>query len=213
MWWLYLDESGDLGFDFVNKKPSEFFTICILATSRADTNRRLRYAIKKTLKRKVNHGRKHPVNEFHAHATTMAAKEYACSLLAESRYGIYAITLNKRRVFQYLADNKPRFYNYVARLVIDRIPFETANGNVLLTVDKSKGSAQRGEFNTYIAAQLEGRLDPKVKLDIAHENSARSAGLQFVDMCAWAIHRKYEKSDDACLSLLQDKVIYEKRYL
>jgi len=56
-------------------------------------------------------------------------------------------------------------------------------------------------------------LDPKVQVDIAHENSDRSAGLQFVDMCAWAIHRKYEKSDDACLSLLQDKVIYEKRYL
>jgi len=99
MWWLYLDESGDLGFDFVNKKPSEFFTICILATSSVDTNRRLRYAIKKTLKRKVNHGRKYPVSEFHAHATTMAAKEYACNLLAKSRYGIYAITLNKRRVF------------------------------------------------------------------------------------------------------------------
>ncbi len=27
MWNLYLDESGDLGFDFVNKKPSKFFTI------------------------------------------------------------------------------------------------------------------------------------------------------------------------------------------
>ena len=24
MWYLYLDESGDLGFDFVNKKPSRF---------------------------------------------------------------------------------------------------------------------------------------------------------------------------------------------
>lgn len=30
MWFLYLDESGDLGFDFVNKKPSKFFTIAIL---------------------------------------------------------------------------------------------------------------------------------------------------------------------------------------
>ena len=27
---LFLDESGDLGFDFVNKKPSKFFTITIL---------------------------------------------------------------------------------------------------------------------------------------------------------------------------------------
>ena len=33
-----MDESGDLGFDFVNKKPSEFFTICIVATSHKSTN-------------------------------------------------------------------------------------------------------------------------------------------------------------------------------
>ncbi len=31
MLYLYLDESGDLGFDFINKKPSSFFTICVLA--------------------------------------------------------------------------------------------------------------------------------------------------------------------------------------
>jgi len=30
MWYLYLDESGDLGFDFANKRSSIFFTITIL---------------------------------------------------------------------------------------------------------------------------------------------------------------------------------------
>ncbi len=213
MWWLYLDESGDLGFDFVNKKPSEFFTICILATSSSETNRRFRYAVKKTMKRKVNHGRKNPLNEFHAHSTSFAAKEYACRLLREQRYGIYALTLNKRRVFEYLAQNKPRVYNYVARLVIDRIPFEAADKNVLLTVDRSKGSAQRREFNQYVTTQLEGRLDPKVRLDIVHEDSVRSHGLQLVDMFAWAVHRKYEKKDQTVIGLFREKLLYENKYL
>ena len=31
MRYLYLDESGDLGFDFVNGQPSKYFTVCILA--------------------------------------------------------------------------------------------------------------------------------------------------------------------------------------
>ena len=213
MWWLYLDESGDLGFDFVNKKPSDFFTICILATSSPETNKRFRYTVKKTLARKVNRRRKCPMNEFHAHATSMAAKKYACNLLKEYRYGIYALTLNKRRVFEYLADNKAHVYNYVARLVIDEIPFEAADGNLLLTIDRSKGSAQRREFNEYITAQLEGRLDPKVRLDIVHEDSLRSAGLQLVDMFAWGIHRKYERSDGECLSIFREKLKYEARYL
>ena len=30
MFYIYLDESGDLGFDFEAKKPSKFFTITLL---------------------------------------------------------------------------------------------------------------------------------------------------------------------------------------
>ena len=54
MWWLYLDESGDLGFDFVNKKPSKFFTIAILATSSEETNRTFKWSVKRTLRNKLN---------------------------------------------------------------------------------------------------------------------------------------------------------------
>jgi hypothetical protein len=31
MIFLYLDESGDLGFDFVNKRPSKYFVVTVLA--------------------------------------------------------------------------------------------------------------------------------------------------------------------------------------
>lgn len=41
MLYLYLDESGDLGFDFVTKKPSEFFTICVLAVKGQANDRAL----------------------------------------------------------------------------------------------------------------------------------------------------------------------------
>ena len=54
MWYLYLDESGDLGFDFVNKKPSKFFTVTILALSSQQANRQLINTVKLTLRRKLN---------------------------------------------------------------------------------------------------------------------------------------------------------------
>ena len=50
---LYLDESGCLGFDFSKKKTSKNFTITILATK--DSNKEISFAIKKTLKRKINY--------------------------------------------------------------------------------------------------------------------------------------------------------------
>lgn len=37
MWHLFLDESGDLGFNFDEKKPSRFLTIAILATNNRET--------------------------------------------------------------------------------------------------------------------------------------------------------------------------------
>ena len=40
MLYLFLDESGDLGFDFVQKKPSNYFVIAIL-TVKGSNNRKL----------------------------------------------------------------------------------------------------------------------------------------------------------------------------
>jgi hypothetical protein len=54
MWYLYLDESGDLGFDFVNKKPSKFFTVAILAIAGQQANRKLIKSVKVVLRRKLN---------------------------------------------------------------------------------------------------------------------------------------------------------------
>jgi hypothetical protein len=54
MLYLYLDESGDLGFDFKHKIPSKYFTITILCLDGMANNRVFGYAVKKTLDRKMN---------------------------------------------------------------------------------------------------------------------------------------------------------------
>ena len=77
MWYLYLDESGDLGFDFVNKKPSKFFTVTILALSCRDANRQLIKAAKITLRRKLNKAKhqKRIVYELKGTGTTIEVKK------------------------------------------------------------------------------------------------------------------------------------------
>jgi len=44
----------DISFDFVNTKPSKFFTICILATSHKETDVAFRTAVRRTLRHKLN---------------------------------------------------------------------------------------------------------------------------------------------------------------
>ena len=152
MWYLSLDESGDLGFDFVNKKPSNYFTVCILATSHRDSYYAIRKACKKTLRRKVNKGgkAKNPKSELKGTETSIETKTYFYKKVSSLHFGIYALTLNKRRVYEELAQNKERTYNFIARKVFDQIPFERADDIVQLTIDRSKGRFEIEDFNSYI---------------------------------------------------------------
>lgn len=212
MWFLYLDESGDLGFDFVNKKPSKFFTITILAVRGSENNRMLIKAVKKTLSRKLNR-KKSVAAELKGARTVFEIKKYFYGQIKDLKFAVYALTLNKKRVYERLTRNKERVYNYIARLVLDKIPFEKAQEQVILILDKSKSPKEVGEFNQYVLRQLAGRLDPKVPLDIKHENSCQYHGLQAVDLFSWGIFRKYEKKDSAWLEIFREKVAYEEQYL
>ena len=215
MWWLYLDESGDLGFDFVSKKPSKFFTIAILATSSEETNRAFKWSVKRTLRNKLNPATKRTrhAQELKGCGTLPGVKEYAWKQISDMRFGVYALTLNKRRLYPKLAENKERVYNFIARQVVDQLPFEKATGPVQLIVDRSKSRHEIAEFNQYIGRQLQGRIDPALSLDFKHGNSREWPGIQFADLFAWGIFRKYERGDETWFNVYKEKVRFEQQYL
>lgn len=143
MLYLYLDESGDLGFDFVNKKPSKYFTVAILAVRGHKDNRQLLKAVTKTLRRKLNSKgkRRRLVTELKATKTTLEIKKYFYQQLKPINFDIYTtITLNKKRVYETLVQNKSRVYNFIARNVLDQIPFDDKDIRVELILDRSKAS-------------------------------------------------------------------------
>ena len=217
MWYLYLDESGDLGFDFVNKKPSKFFTVTILALSCVENNRKLIKAVKNTLRRKLNpKGKtKRIVKELKGSNTSFSVKQYFYKQVKEVKFGVYSITLNKKRVYDRLIKNKSRVYNFIARQVLDRIPFEKNSKNrVELILDKSMSKPEIADFNSYIRKQLEARLNPKVPLNINHRKSHEVVGLQAVDMFCWGIFQKYERNKVDWYDLFsKNKVKFDQQYL
>lgn len=216
MWHLYLDESGDLGFDFVNKRPSKFFTITIVAVSSIEANRKLHKAVSLTLRRKLNKSKrkKRKVEELKGSSTTLEVKKYFYKQIKDVRFGVYSITLNKKKVYERLTRNKSRVYNYVARKVLDQIPFERNSGDrVEFILDRCMGKPEIEEFNTYIGRQLEGRLSLSVPLDIYHWKSHENKGLQIADMLSWGVFRKYERDDKEWLDIYKDKVLFDELFL
>jgi hypothetical protein len=51
---IYLDESGDLGFEFQNKNPSSHFIITLLVCENQESAKIIKKAVEKTLKNKIN---------------------------------------------------------------------------------------------------------------------------------------------------------------
>jgi hypothetical protein len=216
MWYLYLDESGDLGFDFVNKKPSKFFTITILAVRGYDLDRKLAQAVKVTLRRKLNPSgcQRRLVKELKGTNTALDIKKYFYEKAKNIEFGIYSITLNKQKVYERLTKEKPRVYNWIARLVLDQIPFDKdSNERVCFVIDKSKSKPEIEDFNCYIRRQLEGRLNPKTPLDINHLKSHESHGLQAADIFCWGIFQKHErKKVDWFDVFAEEKIKFDQDY-
>jgi hypothetical protein len=210
MWFLYLDESGDLGFDFVNKKPSRYFTITILALRGVDKNRLLSKAVEITKRRKFKNKR---CPELKGSSCPINIKRYFYQKIKDIKFAIYAITLNKIKVYENLRKDKERVYNYIARHVLDKIPFDKADIRIEIIIDKSKTKNNIREFNNYIVRQIKSKFDPKVPLDIYHRNSTEVSCLQAVDLFSWGIFRKHEKKDTEWYDIFKEKIFYDEQYL
>jgi len=118
-------------------------------------------------------------------------------------------------VYEYMSpEEKGRVYNYIARLVLDKIPFEKALDRVDIVIDRSKNKREIAEFNRYIISQLSGEFDPtKVPLNIEHPHSHEHAGLQIADLFSWGIFRKYEKKNTEWYDVFKEKIRFDELFL
>lgn len=207
MWYLYLDESGDLGFDFITKKPSKYFTVTVVLLRSQQANRALQKAVAVTLRRKLK-----GVNELKGSKLQFSYKQYFYKHAKDVPFEIYSVTINKRRVYDYIYQNQERLYNYVARLVLDSIPFEQARGQVTIVFDRCKSKPQIAAFNKYLATQLQGRIDPKVPLDMEHLLSHDSKNLQACDLFCNGIFAAHERKELGWRSLFNTKIIKDEIY-
>ncbi|HKZ58107.1 MAG TPA: DUF3800 domain-containing protein [Thermodesulfovibrionales bacterium] len=210
MLYLYLDESGDMGFDFFAKKPSKYFTVTVMLVHGMENRKKIAKAVKRTLQNKFPK-QKRP--ELKGSKQSIEVKKYFYRHIESVPFEIYALTLNKRRVYDYLSQKKDRVYNFIARKVLDVIPFANASVRVELVIDRSKSKKEIKEFDSYLIQQLSGRIEPRIPLDIDHHLSHEDLPIQAVDLFSWGIFRKYEKSDREWYDVFKGKIRYDDIYL
>lgn len=108
MLYLYLDESGDLGFDFVSAAPSAFFTVAVLAAKGEEPNRALHNAVRVTVRRKLNGLRGEGPAELKGTSDSLDVKKYFYRRVRGIAFKIYAMTLDKRKAIPVRLGNIPK---------------------------------------------------------------------------------------------------------
>ena len=213
---IFLDESGDLGFDFNKPKTSRKFVITLLVCQSRDAVDCIRKAVNRTLKNKVNHKKSgRQIQELKGTGTTLEVKRYFYRHLLSDGWKLYAVVLNKSRVNDDLRrpHTKKKLYNFLARFILEKIDLRDAAPAVTLVTDRCKNREEIRDFNSYVANQLEALLPLNVPLNIYHERSHENQGLQAVDLFCWGILRKYETGDTTWYDVYRDAVAFETEYL
>ncbi|MFW6285737.1 MAG: DUF3800 domain-containing protein [Nanoarchaeota archaeon] len=197
--YIYIDESGDLGFN--NKKSSRYFIISALIIDEPNDAKRIiknarRNKFKKELKK---------TNELKANNSSKELRSY---ILTKINYikntSIFHIVLDKKEVrSSFLKSNKHKLYNFVAGKLVKNILMN--NTDLYITIDKSKGKLFLiNDFNQYFKEKLFER-NSCLKCKISNSYSHNFAGLQLVDFIAWSVFRKYESLE----SFYNDKLRIE----
>ena len=214
---IYLDESGDLGFDFTKQKTTKKFVITLLVCKSDNVSVAFKTAVRRTLKNKINRTKNRTkwFAEIKGTNTSIETKKYFFRQIKEMDWQLYSVVLNKSRVENHLhtAKGQNKLYNFLARFLIEKLPLRQTFTNVRLIVDRSKNKNEIQDFNLYLKNQIEALLPLNTALNVEHLNSMESTGLQAVDLFCWGIARKYEYSDFEWYNIFRHRIAYETEYL
>jgi len=203
MKYVFLDESGELGF---KDSSSKYFIIALLSCDEGeiyDLRRIMKKVRAKIIKKKM---KKYP--ELKGNNSTDKIREEVLKRFAKTQAEIFVIILEKSKVYEYLKNKKDKLYNYLSNLILNECSLE--DSHICLVVDKSKTNRSlREDFDNYIRNNL-SQKNNNCNLIIKHENSQKEGCLQVLDFISWSIFRNYEHKDSSFMNIIKNKIVIKK---
>jgi len=191
--YIYLDESGDLGF---NKKSSNHIVIALLITKNPfKVERCIKRIRQRKLKKKLKELPEIKFNKSNDHI-----REKTLQCITKEPIEIAYIVLDKDRVSPSRQNHKQKIYNFIASYLMCCLPYENTTKLKLIVDKRISNKVVRTDFDRYV------REKTGFKVDISHENSEYNKCLQATDFIAGAIFRKYESGDCRFYDLIKDRI-------
>ena len=206
MSYIFLDESGDLGFNFNKKSTSKFFVITFLFTNnKRPIEKAVRDMYSGPIRIKRNRGVLHATKE------RPVIRKRLLKALNEKDCYVMAIYLDKAKVYTRLKNEKQVLYNYVTNILLDRVFTKSRvldNGKITLIASRRETNKFLNEnFRNYINSQIKNRHKRELLIEIKAPSDEKC--LQAVDFVSWAIFRKYERGETSYYNLIKRKIVEE----
>jgi len=95
--YIFLDESGDLGFDFTKNKTSKFFVMTLLISKNQHSIKTINLATHKAL-RKINQKlKKDFINELKGASTPTNIKKYFLNKIIGDEWCLHSVIIDKEK--------------------------------------------------------------------------------------------------------------------
>lgn len=205
--YIFLDESGDLGF---GKKSSKWFLFTLVVV---DDPRKLERIVKK-IRKTLNKKHKIKLSELHAYHCDNITRTRMLNSLAKEDIYVVTTVLNKDKVYVDLQNQKNYLYNFTANIILDRLintKLIDHTKHISLVVDRKDTKRHlRDNFISYITSTMKERRSGSEKFKMSLAASHEDKGLQAVDFISWAIFRKYEKGEFEFYEIIKNKIIDER---
>jgi hypothetical protein len=200
--YAYLDESGDLG-----KRGSKFFVVAAILVEHPKILSRIMKRLRsRKLKKKLKQ-----LPEIKASKSDKRIREFVLNRLRNTNCEIYAVVVEKTKIYDYLYDVKDKLYNYLCGKLIGCLGLKA--GKLIITIDKKHtNTLLRQDFDRYIKRKL-STLSGNLKVEIYHKPSFSLNELQVADFVAWSIHRKFNLGDDSYFKIIENKIVNKKDML
>ncbi len=206
MGYIYMDESGCLGFDFTKRKTSTHFIVTFLFVPNQN---RIHKIVSKTFRSLPKREIKGHCGVLHASKAHPHTRMRLLTLLSqEKEVSIMTIRLNKRKVYTRLQDEKTVLYNYITNILLDRIItrklIATHEPITLVASRRETNRFLNENFRNYLESQLSQKV-PAINVRIAPADSEK--GLQAADFASWAIFRHYEHNDPSYRDVIRALIV------
>lgn len=210
--YIYIDESGDLGFTL---RSSDYFVIVAVKLTDEKTNTSYCRILKKVRERGLKKKFMETGELKFSNSSDYIRKAFL-QRVAKFNLSIYALIIRKEFTKIDLRENVRVLYNYLVKILLEKVLIEVnKKEKLIICIDKCIPFSKIENFETYIQTEFLSIYSVLPKFSINHESSVQNEGLQVTDFVCGAFGYKYntknlESGCDEYTKIIQNRVILER---